>query len=621
MSILPSYNKNFLSIKSKLIFNVIVIHAVLMSLVVFDLTTREQDFIQEQLAQKGFELSRILASNASSALLNNDLVALDELLLDMSAIKNHYMVFILDKYGRVRASTNKEYFNKQLDDSISNNLFNKLSKGNSTSHQITHDDLVDTVSIIKVEDRIIGYTRTLIDKSSLYDEIDIITKKALSYIILSIILGAFFSWLAVRKITEKLNLVLKASEKISKRDFDINIPITGSEDELSKMIRAFNIMANSINGYIKEQKTSKYRLLEAQSIAHIGSWELDLKTSKMIWSPELYKIYNKDKKTYNPNLENYLKNLDEENRMIVENGIKALIKENKKVDIEVKYNLDDGKVKYVHITGLPHYDKDRNIYKLSGTTQDVTQHKEDELALKHRDNQLLIQSRLAQMGEMISMIAHQWRQPLGAISATSINLKIEIELGLLSGEKNEEELKEYLIEELSTIELYTQSLSATIDDFRNFYKSNKNFTNSSIDTVLEKAFKIIQISLENDKINLIYESNSNKKINILDGEFMQVILNILKNSQDNFLEKNTENPTIKIITYDYSIEICDNGGGIPENTIDKIFDPYYSTKDEKNGTGLGLYMSKIIIEDHHHGKIKAENTDDGVCFKIEMYNV
>ena len=241
----------------------------------------------------------------------------------------------------------------------------------------THDDLVDTVSIIKVEDRIIGYTRTLIDKSSLYDEIDIITKKALSYIILSIILGAFFSWLAVRKITEKLNLVLKASEKISKRDFDINIPITGSEDELSKMIRAFNIMANSINGYIKEQKTSKYRLLEAQSIAHIGSWELDLKTSKMIWSPELYKIYNKDKKTYNPNLENYLKNLDEENRMIVENGIKALIKENKKVDIEVKYNLDDGKVKYVHITGLPHYDKDRNIYKLSGTTQDVTQHKED----------------------------------------------------------------------------------------------------------------------------------------------------------------------------------------------------------------------------------------------------
>ena len=131
MSILPSYNKNFLSIKSKLIFNVIVIHAVLMSLVVFDLTTREQDFIQEQLAQKGFELSRILASNASSALLNNDLVALDELLLDMSAIKNHYMVFILDKYGRVRASTNKEYFNKQLDDSISNNLFNKLSKGNT----------------------------------------------------------------------------------------------------------------------------------------------------------------------------------------------------------------------------------------------------------------------------------------------------------------------------------------------------------------------------------------------------------------------------------------------------------------------------------------------------------
>ena len=614
MNILSFYKRNFQTVKNKLIFNVIMIHAVLMGLVVLDLTSREQEFMQKQLSQKGFELSRLLASNASSALLNNDLVALDELLLDMSTIKNHYMVFILDKYGRVRASTNKEYFNKQLNDSISTNIFKKVSTSSARTHQIIHDNLVDTISSIKVEDRTIGYTRTLIDESSLTKEIDIITKQALLYIILAIFLGAFFAWLAVRRITEKLNLVVEASEKISKRDFNVNIPIAGSDDELTKMIKAFNIMSSSIDGYIKEQKDSESRLLEAQEIAHIGNWELDLKTSKMLWSPEIYRIYNKDEKTYFPTLENYLHNLDEENRKIIADGINTLINEKKKISVEIKYNLDKDKVKYVRVTGIPNYDKDGNIYKITGTTQDITQHKEDEIALKLRDNQLLVQSRLAQMGEMISMIAHQWRQPLSAITATTMNLKVDIELGSLSKEELEKDLKEGL----DAVDSYVQNLSTTIDDFRNFYKSGKKFTHSTIDSVLEKALKVIKVSLENDKIDVILESNSRNEIDILDGEFMQVILNILKNSQDNFREKDIENPTIKIITYDNGLQICDNGGGIPENIIDKIFNPYFSTKEEQNGTGLGLYMSKIIIQDHHHGVLEAKNTDEGVCLKIEI---
>ena len=101
---------------------------------------------------------------------------------------------------------------------------------------------------------------------------------------------------------------------------------------------------------------------------------------------------------------------------------------------------------------------------------------------------------------------------------------------------------------------------------------------------------------------------------------MQVILNLLKNSKDNFLEKNIVAPQITLATYMYDdhsvISICDNGGGIPKEIIDKIFDPYFSTKDEKNGSGLGLYMSKMIIEDHHNGILNVKNTEDGVCFEI-----
>jgi nitrogen fixation/metabolism regulation signal transduction histidine kinase len=104
------------------------------------------------------------------------------------------------------------------------------------------------------------------------------------------------------------------------------------------------------------------------------------------------------------------------------------------------------------------------------------------------------------------------------------------------------------------------------------------------------------------------------------NEIMQVILNLLKNSEYNFLDKYTEKPEIMITTFNRNnktiVSICDNGGGIPANIAKKIFEPYFSTKSEKNGTGLGLYMSKIIIEEHHNGSLMMKNRNDGVCFEM-----
>ena len=108
-----------------------------------------------------------------------------------------------------------------------------------------------------------------------------------------------------------------------------------------------------------------------------------------------------------------------------------------------------------------------------------------------------------------------------------------------------------------------------------------------------------------------------------ENEFMQVLINIVKNANDNFILKSTQNASITISTWDTQVSsimsICDNGGGIDPLILAKIFDPYFSTKSEKNGTGLGLYMSKIIIQEHHQGKLSAQNTSDGVCFTIELF--
>jgi signal transduction histidine kinase len=228
------------------------------------------------------------------------------------------------------------------------------------------------------------------------------------------------------------------------------------------------------------------------------------------------------------------------------------------------------------------------------------------------------------MGELISMIAHQWRQPLASIASCSIGIKLKIELEKydLSSKDGQDEFLNYLMVQLNDIEKFSQNLTQTIDDFRDFYKPNKKLNFITIENVILKALDIIEVSLINSGIKIIKEFNANIEIELFQNEIMQVILNILKNSDDNFKERKIVNRIIKITTNikDNGVEliIWDNGGGIKEEHLDKIFDPYFSTKDEGNGTGLGLYMSQVIVCEHHLGKLNVKNYDNGVGFILNL---
>jgi len=179
----------------------------------------------------------------------------------------------------------------------------------------------------------------------------------------------------------------------------------------------------------------------------------------------------------------------------------------------------------------------------------------------------------------------------------------------------------FINEKLESISEFVQVLSRTIDDFRNFFKDNKDTVISDINKPIKKALKIIIASINAEGITLHESYESKLESSLHYSELMQVFLNLLKNSQDNFIEKNIKDPKIWIKTYDLEdmivVDIIDNGGGIKENNLDEIFEAYYSTKG-KNGTGLGLYMSKIIIEEHHNGKLTVENEDDGISFTIKI---
>ncbi|MDD2782261.1 protein kinase [Sulfuricurvum sp.] len=228
-----------------------------------------------------------------------------------------------------------------------------------------------------------------------------------------------------------------------------------------------------------------------------------------------------------------------------------------------------------------------------------------------KDRLFLMQTRQAQMGEMLSMIAHQWRQPLAIMSALIARQKLNILL--------EKATYEDIGQNFNEMEVQIQHLSRTITDFKDFFKPDKqtSLTNSTL--IVTKALELIEHAILTHGIALEKNFADTTEFRTYESELIQVVLNLIKNSLDAFDEKLLVHPKIILTTANEGlntiIQIEDNAGGISEEVLETLFSPYVSTKSE-NGTGLGLYMSKIILEEHCHGSIVATNTSHGACFTL-----
>ncbi|RZV13572.1 sensor histidine kinase [Aliarcobacter butzleri] len=231
---------------------------------------------------------------------------------------------------------------------------------------------------------------------------------------------------------------------------------------------------------------------------------------------------------------------------------------------------------------------------------------------KQKDKKILEQAKLARIGSMISMIAHQWRQPLSQLSG--ILMELETTTRFKKVDNN------YILNAIDKSDKMIEFMSNTIDDFRNFYKPDKKKEDFYVSNACKKAINIIDATLENLGINLVLDIKDDKKIFGYPTEFSQVILNIISNAKDILIERNIKNPKIEINIESKGvlsiITIKDNAGGIEEKNLEQIFDPYYSTKDLSKGTGLGLYISKLIIERNMGGDLSVSNNSEGAVFKI-----
>lgn len=348
-----------------------------------------------------------------------------------------------------------------------------------------------------------------------------------------------------------------------------------------------------------------------------GFWNYDLEKGEFYLSSGWKKrlgFSDTDKLTYL----DYLSLVPDENRFEHHRAMHDLIEQYPNnlnyIHFRIRYPLitKDGEKLSIEDVGDMFFDKDKNLSRITGFHRDIT---DQERQLKIIESQ----NRMAEMGEMISNIAHQWRQPIGAINNTLNDLEFDIELEDMKTIESTTFLKTS-----SKIKEYTAYLSQTINDFRKLSSDEKQKSNFIVLHTAEQAFNIAKHEYKKHNIHfhLIESSDDVSELYGYNRELQQVIINLLNNAKDILIEKRISNPTVTLsifsTTTDIAIIVHDNAGGISDSIMPKIFNPYFTTKHESMGTGIGLYMSKKIITEYFKGTIEVENENNGAKFTITL---
>ncbi len=268
---------------------------------------------------------------------------------------------------------------------------------------------------------------------------------------------------------------------------------------------------------------------------------------------------------------------------------------------------------------IKHKQADENIQKAHEELKELHENLQKKVdrnvvELREKDHILIQQSRQAAMGEMIGNIAHQWRQPLQAIAGIIQNYEDAFEDGTLD--------MDYIEKHTDLIMDILTNMSRTIDDFRYFFKPNKLKKNFNIKNIILKTIAFLESSFKFNNIDVSFDLEDNCIIEGFPNEYSQVLLVILSNAKDELVERKIKDKKISIVLKriedKFVLKISDNAGGITKEVLPKVFDPYFTTKEQGKGTGIGLYMAKMIIEKNMEGKLTARNIKDGVEFRIEV---
>lgn len=359
----------------------------------------------------------------------------------------------------------------------------------------------------------------------------------------------------------------------------------------------------------KDNKKLSKKLEYAADEALAGYWEWHLNSNYLYLSKGWKKFLGYEEDELEEHIDTFKSLLHPDDMESTFNTVDSFI--NNKIDkfeVRLRIKAKNGEYKWVSSVGSIIIDKEKNEKIFFGFNLDIND-------LVTTKEMLIARSKAAMLGEMISLISHQFKQPLNIISLIASNQILKLSLGNSLEKKS---LEKDANESINQVKYLTD----TIDTFKNFLKPDKKKSSVYIEDIIKNSIMIVNKNITNHNIEIIKEFSNTPKIDINSSEFMQVIINLINNSKDAFEINRIKNRKIWLRTYEKEkklfIEIEDTAGGIAEDKIGKIFDAYYTTKDQLDGTGLGLYIVKIIVEENLKGKISVQNTHSGVKFILKL---
>lgn len=411
------------------------------------------------------------------------------------------------------------------------------------------------------------------------------------------------------------------AERFGQGDYSVRLALIGTPDILPA-IHAFNGMADKIEGLLDSLRKFSRALEQSANVVVIANLEGTIEYV----NPMFCKLtgYTLDEAIgQNPRILKSGETPAEEYRKMWETITAGEVWRG-----EFHNRRKDGSLFWESASITPIRNEKGEITHFVAVKEDITRRKEDEAQMKRlnetlelrvheevarnreKDHMLIRQSRLAAMGEMIGNIAHQWRQPLNALGLLLANIK---------DAHDYHELDEaYLNESVAKGRLYIDKMSTTIDDFRNFFKPNREKMPFSLAGMIRDALSVVDASFNSSNIVVVLNVEQDAMTLGFPNEYAQVVLNILGNAKDAIMARGGQNGRVELAVSRDETSACvairDNGGGIPEEILEKIFDPYFTTR--ASGTGIGLYMSKMIIENNMNGRIEVRNVEDGAEFRI-----
>lgn len=281
---------------------------------------------------------------------------------------------------------------------------------------------------------------------------------------------------------------------------------------------------------------------------------------------------------------------------------------------EVRIEKSNATKLWVYLSGVM-VTNEKGVSSLHVSMHDISECKRIQEEIHLKDQMILAQAKQEAMGEIISMLAHQWRQPLFVVGMAVNNMKASLDL-------DEKVTKEKLYKYIDIASEEVQELSQTIEKFSNFFRPNQSKEKIAIEEILNGIVAVVGENLKESNIELTIHNTAKSFLFVSKCSLIQVLLNIINNAKEALLLKQVKQAAIRITVKESKdmvvISICDNAGGVHESIMDKIFKPYFTTKEQLNGAGLGLYVSQTIVEKHLYGTLKWHNDAKGACFVISI---